>query len=542
MEPGTYFGSIRTSSLDKTHEIPVAMTVTLEGASVLSLSINLITKSVTPDGDLKFNVEIKNIGMKRKTNVTMRYIIKESSKELTIHEENETIELDLLTGETETLGKSIPLKDINAPVGTYFLEAWAEFEDKSVRDIKSFEIVQNFWETAAGRAVPFAAAAAVIVVTLYFMRRQYIRWRLSKVRYLFPVDYKKLPQRTEESFVLGRIAETNREAYFDPKDLTTHVLIAGATGSGKSVGASVFVEEALERKIPVIVFDPTAQWTGFVKPCRDENLFRYYRFFGMDPKEAKSYKGMIFEVTDPHVVIDLKKYMNPGEITVFTLNRLGPGEYDVAVRNIINSIFSVTWEESTKLKMIIVFDEVHRLLEKYGGIGGYVSLEMACREFRKWGIGIIMCSQVLADFKEAIAGNVLTDIQMNTKSIVDIKKVESKYGSEYAQRISRQGVGVGMFQHPKYNNGKPYFVQFRPTYHNPHKITDEEMELYKEFARRLEAIEEVILEMKKAGKDVFDVELELKLARDKLKKGSFRIARIYVTSLEERLNIRRDNK
>jgi hypothetical protein len=276
-----------------------------------------------------------------------------------------------------------------------------------------------------------------------------------------------------------------------------------------------------------------------VKQCEDENLLKYYKLFGMDERYTRPYKGMIFEITDPHITIDLKKHTNPGEITVFTMNKLGPGEYDVAVKNIINAIFRAEWEESPKLKMIMVFDEVHRLLEKYGGIGGYTSLEQACREFRKWGIGIIMCSQVLADFKEAIAGNVLTDVQMNTKSLVDIRKVETKYGPEYATRISRQGVGVGMVQNPKYNEGKPYFIQFRPTWHNPHKITEEEMKIYKEFAQRLEVIESRISEMRKRRKDTSDLEIELKLAKDKLKQGRFRMAKIYINSLEDHLNIRK---
>ena len=134
-------------------------------------------------------------------------------------------------------------------------------------------------------------------------------------------------------------------------------------------------------------------------------------------------------------------------------------------------------------------------------------------------------------------GNVLTEIQLNTKSMTDIQKVETKYGAEYARKISRQGVGVGMIQNPKYNEGKPYFIQFRPTWHNPHKISNEDMEQYKQFAARLEAVETAIAQMKKAGKDTFDTELELKLAKDKLKSGRFRMAQIYITSLEQHLNI-----
>ena len=367
------------------------------------------------------------------------------------------------------------------------------------------------------------------------------------MRYIFPTSYNKLPQKTESNFWIGKIAETDRKVYYDPTDLKTHILIAGATGAGKSVAASVFVEEALDNNMSVLVFDPTAQWTGFMKPCNDQNLLDHFEEFGMDVKRAHSYKGNIFDTEKPKEVTerlkkDFKKYMAPGEITVFTLNKLEPGQYDQIVNDIIKSVFDLQMEESTELKTILVFDEVHRLLEKYGGKGGYVALEKAAREFRKWGIGIIMCSQVLSDFKEAIAGNVLTDIQLNTKSLSDIQKVQSKYGENYAQKISRQGVGVGMLQHPKYNDGKPYFIQFRPTYHNPHKISDEDMTTYKYFIHRTDTIEKEIRKMKAKGRDTSDLEIEFKLTNDKLKRGEFRLAKIYLNSLEERLNLNKGEK
>ena len=99
-----------------------------------------------------------------------------------------------------------------------------------------------------------------------------------------------------------------------------------------------------------------------------------------------------------------------------------------------------------------------------------------------------------------------------------------------------------MLQNPKYNDGKPYFVNFRPTWHNPHKITEEDMTAYKSFAVRIEVIEKKLEEMKKAGQDIFDFSLELKLSKDKLKLGRFKMAKIYITSLEEHLNITKKNK
>ena len=71
-------------------------------------------------------------------------------------------------------------------------------------------------------------------------------------------------------------------------------------------------------------------------------------------------------------------------------------------------------------------------------------------------------------------GNILTEIQLNTKNLEDIKKVKEKYGEDYSKRITRQGIGVGLLQNPKHNDGKPWFIQFRPTLHSPHKITEEE--------------------------------------------------------------------
>jgi hypothetical protein len=540
-EPGTYTGTISVSAEGKTKDIPVTMVISLEGRSQLALTLKILTKIVEPENDLKYTVTLVNIGFSDNITLNMIYTVRNANTEEIMRQEKETLNLSLATGDSYSATKVMKIRENDPPVGQYYLEAVAEFGYRSVSDTGTFDVAEVFWITPFGQFMTWMAIVGSVVFIAYYERRKYKKWKMKKSRYIFPVNYSKLPLESEEAFNIGRIAETEKPAWFNPNDLSTHVLIAGSTGSGKSVSASVIVEEALEKKIPVVVFDPTAQWTGFVKACEDQNLLKYYKQFGMDERYVKPYKGMIFEITDPHVTLDFKKYMNPGEITVFTMNKLGPGEYDVAVKNIISAIFRTGWEESTNLKMIMVFDEVHRLLEKYGGIGGYLSLEQACREFRKWGIGIIMCSQVLADFKEAISGNVLTDIQMNTKSLIDIRKVETKYGPEYSTRISRQGVGVGMMQHPKYNDGKPYFVQFRPTWHNPHKITDEEMEMYKEFAKRLEVIEQRIEDMKKR-KDTSDIEIELKLAKDKLKQGRFRMAKIYITSLEDHLNIRQGNQ
>jgi hypothetical protein len=136
-----------------------------------------------------------------------------------------------------------------------------------------------------------------------------------------------------------------------------------------------------------------------------------------------------------------------------------------------------------------------------------------------------------------LRGNVLTEIQMHTKSLEDINRAKDKYGPDYALRISRQEVGVGMLQNPKYNKGNPYFVKFRPLLHEPHKITDEEMEIYKKLGRELEEIYTKIEAIKQSGVDTTDVELEFRLASDKLKTGAFRMTEIYIESLNNSIAV-----
>jgi len=525
-ESGTYTGHINVVGDGKTEALPVTLAVSIKGATYLDVLVESRNKRVGINETARFRVMLYNYGLWKKLNLNLTYFIKNPETQEVFYEENEGLEIT----QSKTLDKMIPLSELNISVGRYLFNVTVQYDSKVASAYDDFEVTESFWTTDRINMMIYIILGVSIPIIIYFVRKRYISWKLSKARYIFPIDFRKLPV---GKIWLGKIAETNRKAYFDMNELRTHVLTAGATGSGKSVSAMIFVEELLKENIPIIVFDPTAQWSGFVRPCKDPNLIRYYKEFGLSTRDTRPYNGMIYEVTDPNVKIDFDKFMNPGEITVFMLNKLKPGQYDDAVRNIIDTIFAHGWEESTKLRMVVVFDEVHRLLEKYGGKGGYVSLEKACREFRKWGIGLIMASQVLSDFKEAIKGNVLTEIQLHTKSLGDLGRVEKKYGLDYVKRVTRLEVGVGMMQNPRYNEGRPWFVAFRPTLHEPHKIPDVDLQTYKEYSAILAKIEAKIESMEKAGQDVFDLKTEFKLAQDKLKKGRFRMAKIYIDSLRK---------
>ena len=264
-----------------------------------------------------------------------------------------------------------------------------------------------------------------------------------------------------------------------------------------------------------------------------------YSKYGLKPENAKSYKTNIIVVEDANSLtdeeLDIRQYMKPGEITVFVMSKLSSAELDKFVRRSIKSIFSIQWPEAKTLKALIVYDEMHRLLPKYGGKGGYLELERGCREFRKWGLGLFMISQVLADFKGAIKANVANEIQLRTKYNGDIQRIKQRYGPDYAMRVAKLTVGAGLIQNPEYNEGKPWFIQFRPLLHDTGRLSNEELDVYMGLKKSIDEIASKVTKMKAKGQNTYDLEIELNMARTKLQQGVFKMSETYIQSLKARL-------
>jgi DNA repair exonuclease SbcCD ATPase subunit len=92
-----------------------------------------------------------------------------------------------------------------------------------------------------------------------------------------------------------------------------------------------------------------------------------------------------------------------------------------------------------------------------------------------------------------------------------------------------------MIQSAEYNKGRPYFVSFRPLLHHHHKLSDETLEKYGVYNKRLDEIYEILQKYKVVGSDVFDFELELNLAVENLKRGLFDVLELYLESLEPKI-------
>src|SRR5215213_11121220 len=75
---------------------------------------------------------------------------------------------------------------------------------------------------------------------------------------------------TDSNFYLGRAYDplkqtvTEKEVTYDPADLTTHAVVTGMTGSGKTGLCIVLLEEAALQGIPAIIIDPKGDLTNLL--------------------------------------------------------------------------------------------------------------------------------------------------------------------------------------------------------------------------------------------------------------------------------------
>jgi len=291
---------------------------------------------------------------------------------------------------------------------------------------------------------------------------------------LLPISYDAVPKEGERSIWLGKIAGTDVNAYFDMDKLMRHALIAGGPSVGKTHAAMVIAEECLMKNIPVVVFEPYVRWTGFAKPCTNREMLDLYPKFGLDKKSARAFPTNIIEIIDPHLEVDILKFVKDGEITVFVLDKLTPNSYNKFFeKNILDLFFGR--EEYRELRMLMIFEDAYRLLPAFGG-GGAIVLERACRELRKWGFGLVIVTHLFSDFDVSVIGNLETDIMMSTVYDKDVMLAQERWGSmEHGRAIATLGVGKALIQNRAFNYTKPWAIEFRPLLHQSGKMSDREI-------------------------------------------------------------------
>jgi len=496
------------------------------------IDINLQKSKFILTEKISFRADLTRLKPIADHNFSLTYfLISPDNQSLKLETENLSIENSLQLLKQYTFSKG-------AKPGFYIIRLETKHGEETLISQALVEARISFFQRKLFGIIPFWVIFLGIVtilvgtVTFYLIRRHI----LSKRKYKMTLDLKTLPKKDKKFLWLGKVAEKTIPAYLDPHRLTVHSIVAGATGGGKSIAAQVIIEEALKQNISVMVFDPTAQWSGMLRKCTDKKMFAYYKKFGMKTTDSRGFPGNIRAIKDARQVIDIEKYFEPGHINIFTLNKLQPKDMDIFVANVIRGIFESDPKEFPTLRTLLVFDEVHRLLPKFGGSGeGFVQIERACREFRKWGYGVMLVSQVLSDFVGEIKANISTEVQMRTRDEGDLGRIKTKFGDEFLQSLVKASVGVGMFVNPSYNHANPYFVNFRPILHNTRRLPDEELEKYNEYNDQVDDLEYQIEQLETEKVDVFDLKMEVKLVKDKIMVGNFSVVDIYLEGLKPRV-------
>jgi len=534
-EPGLYNGSlVMTGDFNATIAITIEV-LDKEKLPVEALLIDLEMNKRTafPGDTIKFKTDLRNLLTDQQYPVALFYSIQSLDGKDTIW----TYETNAFIRTSFSMLKSAMLPK-NAKTGDYVLRVTASYLGLTSGTSTMFSINTPWYLVIiVGSLRVWHGLLILLALALMGLAFWQIRKNIeSKKKFHLKVEMSELPKPGARSIWVGKIAETDHKTYFNMESFMTHCIDAGSTGSGKSVSAQVIVEEMLQKGVAVIVFDPTAQWTGMLRKCDDKTMFALYPFFGMKPTDAKPFNGNIRQVTNPREIIDIKKYVKPGEIQVFACHKLEPREMDIFVTNSIRQIFRANFGESRTLKVLFVYDEVHRLLPKFGGSGeGFLQIERGCREFRKWGLGMLLISQVLTDFVGTIKANINTEIQMRTRDEGDLERIKVKYGEDVLKSLVKATIGSGMIENPQYNRGKPYFTAFRPLMHSVQRLTDEEIEKYNEYNDKIDQMQFELEQLEQLGIDIFDLKLELKLATDKVKTGSFNMVQIYLEGLVPRM-------
>jgi hypothetical protein len=532
---GIFNGTIELSG-DLNATIPVNIEVLpREQLPVEALHIDVETaeKTYYPKDLVRVKTDLRNMLTDQQYPVHLFYTVQSPDGNTTLW----TYETNVFIKTAFSLIKSFELPP-QTESGDYILRVSATYLGFSSGTSTIFHVAVPFWSRVLlglkyWHWLLILLGIAAVVAAGYFIKRNID----SKKKYHLKVDYNELPKPGPRSIWVGRIAETDKTTYFNLENFKTHTIVAGSTGGGKSVSAQVIIEEALDKGVAVLVFDPTAQWSGMLRPCKDKTMLSLYPLFGMKRTDAKAFNGNIRQINDAREKIDIRKYVKPGEIQVFACHKLDPKDMDILVANAIREIFHQGFPEEKLLKVMFVFDEVHRLLPKFGGSGdGFLQIERACREFRKWGLGVMLISQVLSDFVGTIKANINTEIQMRTRDEGDLERIRQKYGEDVLRSLVKATVGSGMVENPAYNRGQPYFVAFKPLKHSVERLSDEEIEQYNTYNDMIDNLIYSLEQLEKEGVDIFDLKLELKLALDKVKTGNFNMVKIYLEGLTPRID------
>lgn len=187
------------------------------------------------------------------------------------------------------------------------------------------------------------------------------------------------------NFYLGRAYDplnqtvTEREITYDPADLTTHAVVTGMTGSGKTGLCIVLLEEAALKGIPAIIIDPKGDLTNLLLHFPDLAPQDFQAWIDADlaRRAGKSLEEVAADAASswreglkewgipPEKILALK---NAAQFTIFT-----PGSDAGSPVSVLSSLAApeISWNENREVLREKITSTVTALL----GLVGYTDLD-----------------------------------------------------------------------------------------------------------------------------------------------------------------------
>jgi hypothetical protein len=183
-----------------------------------------------------------------------------------------------------------------------------------------------------------------------------------------------------EPFFIGKLLDvttqkpSDTKVLFDPDNLTTHAVITGMTGSGKTGLGVAMVEESLLHNIPVLVLDPKGDLTNLLlhfPELRGEDFAPW-----VDPQTARRQEMTVEELAEDTAATwkkglsgwglgyeQISALKNAADYTIFT-----PGSSSGVPINVVSSFEapSIPWEDNAEVLRSRIASTVTALLGLVG--------------------------------------------------------------------------------------------------------------------------------------------------------------------------------
>lgn len=203
----------------------------------------------------------------------------------------------------------------------------------------------------------------------------------------------------DKSMYIGKTALSSIPYFLSPNELINpHIFAFGITGSGKSyLLKSLAVKLYLFGETRSLIIDFTGEYKEFVEFLDEKETNTKLLDTQLSDKNRKILYFNLFKLEEK------KKVKTANEILLTVLG------------------YMRTLPVDSKIKLFVMLDEAWKLLSENK------TVEILIREGRKYGVGIILSSQVLTDIDAKFLSNIATIFVFRIQDSESLEKLSSSY-------------------------------------------------------------------------------------------------------------------